>query len=108
MPYRRSLSKRKIRDLAIQRAKILYAAAKSIVETDLFLSQKYILLLRRILMKARVSIPKDWEFKICRKCNTLLIPGVTARIRLRSNRISHITYTCLICKNKKRFLIKNK
>jgi len=97
-----------LKDLAYQRAKILLDLAKKVVKEDLKLSQDYVSLARKILSKARVTMRGEWNYRFCRKCNTILIPGVTARIRIRARRTSHIVLTCLICKNKRRFILKKR
>jgi len=40
---------------------------------------------------------------ICKCCQTPLIPGETARVRLTSKPVKRIKWTCLTCKNTKRF-----
>ena len=53
----------------------------------------------RTCMRHNRSIPKSVKSLICRDCQGVLIPGETARIRVR-NRI-RVT-TCLICASERR------
>lgn len=45
---------------------------------------------------------------ICKCCQTPLIPGETARIRLISKPVKGVKWTCLTCKNTKRFSTKKR
>ncbi|XP_015763392.1 PREDICTED: ribonuclease P protein subunit p21-like isoform X2 [Acropora digitifera] len=42
--------------------------------------------------------------KICKYCHVVLVPGVTATVRLRRKREKHIVVKCLCCKKMKRYL----
>lgn len=97
-----------IKDIALQRIEKLFQYAFSLVKENPELSRKYILLARKIAMRARVHIPTRYKRIFCKKCNTPLIPGVNARVRLRQNRFSRITVTCLSCGNVVRYPLKLK
>ncbi|MCD6484859.1 MAG: ribonuclease P [Candidatus Odinarchaeota archaeon] len=97
-----------IKDIAFQRIEKLFHYALSTVKTDVELSRKYVLLARKIAMRARVHIPRTYRQMFCKKCNTILIPGFNARVRLRQNRFSRITLTCLSCGNIVRYPLKLK
>lgn len=45
-------------------------------------------------MRYRVRIPSHLKMRICKGCYAFLVPGETARIRLRGD---YITTTCLRC-----------
>jgi ribonuclease P protein subunit RPR2 len=87
--------RRRIEDLAEQRIERLFelaeVAAKDGREQR---SQRYIELARAIGMRYRVRIPKHLKMRLCKRCYALLIPGKTARVRLRSE---YMTTTCLRC-----------
>jgi len=56
-----------------------------------------------------VKFPKKWRYYFCRKCKSFIMPGVTARVRIRCNRMPHIVIYCRKCKNYKRIpFIKNR
>lgn len=87
--------RRRIEDLAVQRIERLFELAE--VETKdgrEQRSQRYIELARAIGMRYRVRIPKALNMRLCKRCHALLIPGKTARVRLRSE---YMTTTCLRC-----------
>jgi len=51
---------------------------------DAELAEAYGELARRIAMRTRVKIPREWRWRYCRKCKRLLFPGVTATVRIDS------------------------
>ncbi|XP_012234166.1 uncharacterized protein Rpp21 [Linepithema humile] len=53
--------------------------------------------------KAVLRIEPNLKRTICKCCQTPLIPGETARVRLTSKPIKGVKWTCLTCKNTKRF-----
>ena len=55
-----------------------------------------------------VKFPRKWRYFFCRKCKTFIIPGITARVRIRSRPTPHIVVYCLRCKNYKRIPIDKK
>lgn len=59
-----------------------------------------------IIHDLTVSSIRDPSIKrtICKHCHTLLIPGITARVRVRRRRERHIVVTCLECQTIKRYL----
>ncbi|WP_456487228.1 ribonuclease P protein component 4 [Candidatus Alkanophaga liquidiphilum] len=84
-----------VRDIALQRIERLFELAETFFEDDDD-RRRCVELARRIGMRYRVRLPKHLKMKMCRKCNAFLIPGLTARVRLRPKR-RYITTTCLRC-----------
>ncbi|MEM1623118.1 MAG: hypothetical protein QW543_03160 [Sulfolobales archaeon] len=88
-----------IRDIARQRSLILYTlAVRCVKENKLDRARKYVMRGVRILLKARARKPVLYRRWICDKCYVPLVPGVTARVRIRGSR-SHLTIVkkCLMC-----------
>ncbi|KAG7211859.1 hypothetical protein KM043_011080 [Ampulex compressa] len=54
---------------------------------------------RKAVLRMEPSVKRT----ICKRCQTPLIPGETARVRLSSKRVKGIRYTCLTCMNSKRY-----
>jgi ribonuclease P protein subunit RPR2 len=65
--------------------------------------KRYVSLARRIGMRYQVSLPRDVRRRLCRGCETILIPGKTARHRVTSGRLA---VTCLSCGTIKRYPFK--
>ncbi len=57
-------------------------------------SLRYVRLARAIAMKCRLRMPRRWRRMICKRCECLLIPGKTSRVRLRGSRLN---VTCASC-----------
>lgn len=97
MPSRKN--KRIVKDLAIQRIQWLYKLSINAVRrNDTELARRYVDLILSISRKANVRLPKLIKHSICRNCNIPLIPGATAKVRLRSDgKSSWIIIKCLEC-----------
>ncbi len=89
--------RRLVADIARQRISRLFELALEIYKTDLDLADRYVELARKISMRARVRIPRRYRLLYCKGCGGILIPGVTARVRVRSLREKHIVIKCLRC-----------
>ncbi|RLE79578.1 MAG: ribonuclease P [Thermoprotei archaeon] len=85
------------RDIAIQRIKMLFSYAQREYLKDPDLAREYIRLALGIAKRLRVKVPRECKHMYCKKCHSPLIPGVSSRVRLRPNRFSHISITCLNC-----------
>jgi len=97
-----------IKDIAVQRIEKLLQLAIETYNRDPELSRKYVELAVRVKKKANVRLKKNLKLLYCKKCFTPLIPGVTSRVRIRQNRFSHITITCLNCGYVKRIPLRLK
>ncbi len=88
-----------IKDLAMQRARILLTEAFNAVRRGEYpLARRYISVGLRLLRKAGVRKPMPYRRLICKRCMLPLIPGLTCRIRIRRNRkYIIVTKTCLEC-----------
>lgn len=60
------------KDIAKDRVKRLLSMAEETVRISPNLSREYVSLAIRIGMKCRVRLPKNWKWRICKGCNTLL------------------------------------
>lgn len=56
--------------------------------------------------KAVLRMEPKLKRSICKCCQTPLIPGETARVRLISKPTKRVKWTCLTCMNTKRFPVK--
>lgn len=89
--------RRREKDLAKQRIIKLLRMADSIYRTEPGLAIKYGELARRISLRSRVKIPREWRSRFCKRCGVLLFPGLNASIRTRERRFPHIVIKCDIC-----------
>ena len=97
MPSRKN--KRIVRDLALQRIRWLYKLSIDAVKrNDTELARRYVDIILSLSRKANVRLPKLIKHSVCKNCHIPLIPGITAKIRLRSDgKSSWIVIKCLKC-----------
>ena len=88
-----------VKDLAVQRASLLYNYAVSATrEGKHVLARRYIEIGLNLMRKANVRKPILYRRWVCKECLIPLIPGVTATIRIRGNRKQVIIVKkCLLC-----------
>lgn len=92
---RRSTKPRWQQKIARERIQILFALAEKEIKKHPERSRRYIQLARKIGLRYNVRLGK-LKRKFCKNCNTLLIPGVTAKVRLDSKNKT-IVIKCLKC-----------
>ncbi|MEM1547335.1 MAG: hypothetical protein QXY40_11365 [Candidatus Methanomethylicia archaeon] len=83
-----------IRDLLNRAEKIIKE------DKDLSLAKRYAKLALDISTKCRIKLSYVSPHIICKKCETIMIPGKTCTIRIRSKRFKHLVITCLVCGRK--------
>ena len=66
-------------------------------EDDVSISDKLLEAARRIAMSRRVKFPRELRIYVCRGCKRILIPGRTARVRIKRKDKSFLVITCLRC-----------
>ncbi len=88
------------RKLALERIEALFEQAKEQFDSDPKLSDRYVLLARRIAMKNKVKMPSVFKRQFCRHCHSFLVPGRNARVRTTTKTV---TYFCSVCKGFSRF-----
>ncbi len=94
----RRKEKAKIKEIAFERIKILFEEAKKAKSQKL--ADRYVELARRIAMKARLRMPREFKRRFCKHCHSYFVLGKNIRIRLRGKKV---IYYCLRCKKYMRF-----
>ena len=85
------------KQIALQRVHILFSLAKEVASEDPELAQRYVQIARRVAMRTRLRLPREYRSLICRKCKSFILPGVNCRIRIQQRREPHMVITCLNC-----------
>jgi len=67
------------------------------------LSRHYISTAKRITDKLVLKIDPQMKRTICKCCHSLLIPGISARHRIRGKREKHLVVACMTCGTIKRW-----
>ncbi len=93
--------KRIARKIARERIEILFELARERAEEgDIKLSRRYVDLLLKIARKYNIRLPREKKYHICKECHTFLIPGKTAKVRLKKGKV---VIKCLHCGAYKRY-----
>ena len=96
---------RRWRTTVLQHLRNLFLRAEAVAATDPTLAQRYVQSARRIMMRTRVRIPREFRHRYCHRCENYLRPGVNARIRLRNTgRSKSVIITCLTCGNRRKVI----
>ena len=96
------------KQIARQRVQVLFQQATRTYKANPQLAQSYICTARKIAMAARMRLPTAYKRRICKNCNTLLVPGESSRVRIRPRREPHVVVTCLKCGSQTRIPLKEK
>ncbi len=103
---RRNISYRnRIKNYVFSEAANIYKTLADLNEVEFIIARNKLNMLKRLALKTGVRLPRKYKRLICKKCGELLIPGRTARVRVKSKRQKHIVQTCLNCGYMKRIII---
>lgn len=101
-------SVRELRDLAWQRIRILLRLADNTIRSDEALARRYVELAFRIAAKARLRLPRSLKRRYCRRCKIPLVPGLTARVRIKGGEDGRLIVTCLRCGYVRRYPLRKR
>ena len=87
---------------------LLSQALKEGIRGNICLAEELGQIARKLGKITGVKIPKIYKYFYCKQCKSLIIPGKTMVVRLRTNRTSHIVIRCLKCGYIKRIPIKSR
>ena len=90
---------RGVKDLAIQRALILYSeAVKQLRLGRPDRARRYVEIGLRLLAKAKAKKPMPYRRWVCKNCGLPLVPGLSATVRIRGDR-KHVILVrrCIFC-----------
>ena len=76
-------------DSFLKKQKIELSSDKTIA-----LANKYIKTVRKISLKTKTPIPKKYKRFICKHCYSILVPDLTARIRIKNDKIVYYCFNC--------------
>ena len=90
------------KQIARERIEILFEQARLAFAEFPCLSDRYVVLARRIAMRQRIRIPRELRRQYCHNCNTFLVPGSNMRVRVHRG---NVVVTCLSCNKHTRYLV---
>jgi len=79
-------------------------AVLAINPENIEMSRFYASTMKTVAEKVVFKLDPSIKRTTCKHCHALLIPGVTARVRVRRKRERHIVVTCLDCHTVRRYL----
>ena len=94
------LAKKEQKKIASERINILFEQAIARYKKNISLSNRYVKLARKLSMRYKVKILREYKKLFCKKCYTYLLPGKTLRARVKDKKL---IYYCLNCKKITRY-----
>ncbi|MCK5107336.1 MAG: ribonuclease P [Nanoarchaeota archaeon] len=91
------------KEIAKDRIKTLFKEAEENFSLDPKLSNRYVELARKLVMKYRIRMPSEFKRRYCKHCYSYLMPSKNCRIRTKDGML--IVY-CLDCKKFNKFKYK--
>lgn len=98
----------KSKQIALQRIQILFHLAKEAIHDRPDLAQRYIEVARKIAMRTRLHLPKEYRLHVCKHCKRFILPGVNSSVRVQPRREPHVVITCLHCGERTRIPLRRK
>jgi len=90
-----------------QKLNFLHQASHAVLAINpenIEMSRFYASTMKTVAEKVVFKLDPSIKRTTCKHCHALLIPGVTARVRVRRKRERHIVVTCLDCRTVRRYL----
>jgi ribonuclease P protein subunit RPR2 len=94
-----------VKPLARERIAVLFSQAEKMFHENPGYSDRYVTLARKIAMKERIRIDREFRRRFCHNCSRYLVPGVNMRVRVHPG---YVTVTCLCCKKTTRYRVEKK
>ena len=88
--------------IAKERIEVLFGQARQSFYGHPERSNRYVALARRIAMRQRVRIDREFRRQYCHHCYTFLVPGQNMRVRVHRG---NVVVTCGICNKKMRYRV---
>jgi len=88
--------------IARERIEILFEQARLEFCEHPERSDRYVGIARRIAMRQRIRIDREFRRQFCHHCHAFLVPGNNMRVRVHRR---YVVVTCLCCNKKTRYLL---
>jgi ribonuclease P protein subunit RPR2 len=88
--------------VAKERISVLFGQARLAFPGHPERSNRYVALARRIAMRQRVRIDREFRRQYCHHCYAFLVPGQNVRVRVHRG---NVVVTCGICNKKMRYRV---
>lgn len=104
---RKNKSATPVNQESCQKLNFLHQASHAVLAINpenIEMSRFYASTMKTVAEKVVFKLDPSIKRTTCKHCHALLIPGVTARVRVRRRRERHIVVTCLDCSTVRRYL----
>jgi len=88
--------------IAAERITILFQEARIAFSSHPERSNRYVNIARRIAMRQRIRIEREFRRQFCHHCYTYLVPGKNMRVRVHRG---NVVVTCSSCNKKTRYRV---
>jgi ribonuclease P protein subunit RPR2 len=85
------------RRIAHERIHRLFTHAIAHYPAEADLATRAVDVARKIGMRYKVRLPREYRWMLCKHCKLFLFPGTTSRTRIQPRREPHVVITCLRC-----------
>ncbi len=96
------IPKKKQKDIAKERIKTLFSKADDAFPSPL--ANRYVTLARKIAMKVKLRMPREYKRKYCKHCYKYIRSGSNGRVRTREGKV---VISCFECKKFTRIPMKS-
>ena len=90
------------KQIARERIRVLFGQARLIYAAHPELSNRYVELARKIAMRQRVRIDREFRRQYCHHCYAFLVPGQNMRVRVHRG---NVVVTCKSCNRTTRYRV---
>jgi len=90
------------KQIARERIEVLFEQARLAFPAHPLLSSRYVELARRIAMRQRIRIARQFSRQYCHHCYRYLVPGNNMRVRVHRG---NVVVTCRSCNNHTRYRV---
>lgn len=91
-----------IKQISRERIGVLFREAERAFATHPERSNRYVALARKISMRQRIRIDREFRRRFCHHCASYLVPGQNMRVRVHRG---NVVVTCLVCNKKTRYRV---
>jgi ribonuclease P protein subunit RPR2 len=90
------------KEISRERVQVLFRQAELAFAAHPERSNRYVELARKIAMRQRIRIDREYRRRFCHHCSAYLVPGQNMRVRVHRG---NVVVTCQICNKKTRYRV---
>ncbi|NMB77541.1 MAG: ribonuclease P [Methanomicrobiales archaeon] len=90
------------KQIARERVAVLFSRAEAAFSLHPERSNRYVEIARKIAMRQRIRIDREFRRRFCHHCSAYLMPGQNMRVRVHRG---NVVVTCHVCNKKTRYRV---